>query len=46
MQFKADDWGEQARTEIQHWLRDKVRPLYFNDNGACGGPSRGADHIV
>lgn len=37
MRFNADEWCERARTEIQHWLRNKVRPLYFNGNGVDAG---------
>ena len=31
---KADDSGDQARTQIHDWLLNKVRPLYFDQNGA------------
>lgn len=32
LKLRADDWGEQARTEIHNWLLNKVRPLYFDES--------------
>ena len=31
LRLRADDWSLPARTEIHHWLVDKVRPLYFDE---------------
>ena len=29
--LRADDWSQQARTEIHGWLVEKVRPLFFDE---------------
>jgi hypothetical protein len=31
LKLRADDWSQQARTEIHRWLVEKVRPLYFDE---------------
>ncbi len=30
LKLKADEWSQQTLNTIHRWLRDKVRPLYFN----------------
>jgi len=32
LKLKADDWSQETLTNLHHWLRDKVRPLYFDDD--------------
>ena len=32
LKLKADDWSQQTLTNLHRWLRDKIRPLYFDDD--------------